>query len=119
MFPFLPAYEDKCGLMDTDYKYRSINIITGLILILDSLGFQFSSAYMEISVPCLFPLPRHSGGPEGCLAGAHLSASGLACYVAASQVGSLNVQVLNLLAGLCSGVITPAIAASATSVLLS
>lgn len=36
MFPFLPAYEDKCGFMDIDYKYRSINIITGLILILDS-----------------------------------------------------------------------------------
>lgn len=32
MFPFLPACEDKCGFMDTGYKYRSININTGFPL---------------------------------------------------------------------------------------
>ena len=90
-----------------------------LILILDSPWLPvFICEYGNTSA-LHFPLPRHFGGSEGCLSGAHLSASALACCVAASQVGSLNVQVLNLLAGLCGGVITMAIAASVTSVLLS
>ena len=113
MFPSLPACEDKCGFMNTDYKYGFININTGF-----PLAPSFHLLIRKYQCLANFPSPGILGVLRAALQmSVYQTHSRLAA--AASQVGSLNVQVLNLLGGLCSGVITPATAASATSVWLS
>lgn len=111
MFPSLPACEDKRGFTNTDCKYGLINT-----------GFPLAPSFHLLirKYQCLanFPSPGILGVLRAALqVSVDQTHSRLA--VAASQVRSLNVQVLNLLGGLRSGVITPAIAASAASVWLS
>lgn len=111
VFPSLPACEDKRGFTNTDCKYGLINT-----------GFPLAPSFHLLirKYQCLanFPSPGIWGVLRAALqVSVDQTHSRLA--VAASQVRSLNVQVLNLLGGLRSGVITPAIAASAASVWLS
>lgn len=112
-FPSLPACEDKRGFIYNDCKYGSINI---------NIRFPLAPSFHLLTWKgqCLanFASPGILGVLRSALqVPAYQTQSRLA--VAASQVESPNLQVLHLLGGLWGCVITPAIAASSPSVLLS
>lgn len=92
-----------------------MNLLKWILILFSCL---LPSAYMEMSVPCKFPVSGNFGGPQGCLRGACLSDSVPACC-GCQPSGASECAGSHVPGGLYSNVITRVMAASATSVLLS